>query len=175
MTVSGKASAVEALAHSLRGVLDAYDTCVTRAEELIAAMVSGDFTRVQAAVAAQTAAFTAVERCERARRSAEAALVRTFVGTNGAGSGQAKVTITALIQLLPADEAAKLSDLRRSLLTKLIRLQSLQAHGGVLARGALANLRRVPGVADMTATNYDRQGGYGRTARAMSSRQWRSA
>jgi hypothetical protein len=141
------------LMDSLAALADCYGTCVARAEMLVAALVAGDFSVVQAAVAAQTAAFRSAERAEVHRRQAEAALVRLLGGASRPTPG--RLTISALAALLPEDEARKVRLRRAELLNLLVRLQALQQQCGVLARSALASSRRQAGQAGA--------GGYGPT------------
>ena len=142
----------EPLLQTMRDLLAEYLRCVACAEDLIAGLVSGNPSAVMTAVAAQSMACGEMEAVERQRRQAELALARSLTGWDRAGSPQGKLTITALLTLLPEEQASELSRLRTELLRALVRLQALQNHGGVLARSALAALRRSGAAAGGTST-----------------------
>ncbi len=133
---------VEPLLQAMRDLLVEYTRCVECSGELIATLVAGKPAAVQTAVMAQTAAFSKMEAAERRRRQAELALTRSLAGCDTKGSPNGRLTITALLTLLPPDEAAELARLRSDLLQTLVRLQALQHHCGVLSRSALATVRR---------------------------------
>jgi hypothetical protein len=133
---------VEPLLQTMRDLLVAYGRCVECAQDLVAGLVSGNPSVVQTATAAQTAAFGEMEAAERRRRQVELALTRSLTGWDQTGSPQGRLTTTALMARLPAEQASELSLLRHDLLQVLVRLQALQSHSGVLARSALAVLRR---------------------------------
>jgi flagellar biosynthesis/type III secretory pathway chaperone len=130
------------LLQAMRDLLAQYTRCMECAEDLMTSLVAGIPSVIQAAVASQTAAFAKMEAAERRRRQAELALTRAITGWNRSGLPKGRLTATALLALLPAEEAAELAGVRRELLQTLVRLQAMQSQNGVLARSALSVLRR---------------------------------
>jgi hypothetical protein len=162
------------LLQAMRDLLVQYTQCTERAEDLMKSLVAGNPLVIQAAVAAQTAAFAKMEAAERRRRQAELALTRAITGWNHSGSPKGKLTATSLLALLPAKEAEDFVGVRRELLQTLVRFQAMQSQNGVLARSALAMIRRTCTPAGPAAT-YGPHGERDTANRAAQRQVWRSA
>lgn len=143
----------------LQELFEIYAHYAARAEDLIAALVANDFAAIQKAVAAQTSLVARVEKAERRRRAAVDDLVLALTGrAPGTGERRRAVTMSALLLLLPPDQADQLTGVRHDLLATLVRLQALQRQTTALVRNAQAVIRRALGAAGAASPVYGPSG-----------------
>jgi flagellar FlgN protein len=160
----------------LQELHEIYSTYAARAEDLIAGLVANDFAGVQSAVAAQTALVARIEQAERRRRAAVDELVRSLTGrATPAGPPRRSVTMTALLMLLPPDQADQLTGVRHDLLATLVRLQTLQRQATALVRNAQTVIRRALSAGGAAAACYGPQGEQALPRRAIYTQQGRWA
>ena len=160
----------------LQELHEIYSAYAARAEDLIAALVADDFPGAQSAVAAQTALVVRVEHAERRRRTAVDDLVQTLTGRSApAGAPRRSVTMTALLMLLPPDQADQLTGVRHDLLATLVRLQTLQRQATALVRNGQTVIKRALGASGAAAACYGPQGEQALPRQALYTQQGRWA
>lgn len=126
----------------LRALTAAYEAAGETAAVLIAALVGGDFAGVRRAVAAQTGAVDVIARAEERWAHARDELAATLREQGFALAEGDELTVGALLQVFPPDDAEVLRNVRHELLTALLRLQVLNRQAGVLLRNAQGVIKR---------------------------------
>ena len=171
----------QSLVQSLRDLISAYELCITRTEELIAALVAADLIAMRAAISAHSISLQCIDQAEMRRRLAVRGLTYTLLGGSAQSNALAAgltgpVTFTALLRYLSPEEAAPLSEARRALLITVLRLQVLQRRAATLAQTGQTVLQRTMRVAlGANGERYDTSGEQALPASALSAQQGRWA
>jgi hypothetical protein len=146
MNVTTRPLDAQPLVAALRALDAAYHDAIRGADDLIAALASGNFGQVQIAVAAQDATLRAIESLERRRRTIQSELESLIDdGTAPATSEDtaASYSCSALLKVLPPDEAGRLRAARHDLLLTLRELQSKNGVAAMMLQNAQAVMKRL--------------------------------
>lgn len=136
--------AAQPLIAAMRDLEHGYREAGDRTGDMIAALASGDFGRVQLAVAAQGTALRTIEGLEQRRRAAQTDLEARIGARSDPTTGAASpYSCSELLELLPPDEAQQLRAVRHDILLTLAALQSKHGQAAMMLQNAQAVIKRL--------------------------------